>query len=448
MYKVEMEKRKMEEETMKKKILITALAVMLFGSSLPVYAAPQDAGDAAAVAVQSNAAPAVSNNQNMQNYHWYNNYNWNWSDTVKSYLYENQTGGLTRVEYINGQIVAEDYDNSFHMTSSRSIPMELPIWGGFYAGSEYNFIVFGQENRSQNDDREVVRVVKYSKDWQRLGQASLYGANTVMPFDAGSLRCAEYGDYLYIRTCHKMYASSDGLNHQANMTLAICKSDMKITDSYYKVMNSSVGYVSHSFNQFVLVDQNQNLVTLDHGDAYPRALILGRPRSAKAGGDKFSGSFESSELVTFPGATGDNCTGASVGGFAETAGGYVTAFNYDGTAGSGPREVYLGYTSKDGLDSRVTKITESATGALTPVLVPTGLDGGYLMWTDVAGTFYYTKYVSGGASKDIIGTANAALSDCQPILHNGELVWYVTANSVPVFYRLDAASAITMTMAN
>lgn len=490
---------------MKKKLLITALAVMLFGSSIPVCAAPEYMADGGvfdaewyleqnpdiatafpadvpaeilyqhyilfganegrtpynaaasvpadalpyqvvaesvpATTAQAGLTPTVSSNKDAQNYRWYGSYNWNWTETVKSYLYENQTGGLTRVEYTGGQIVVEDYDNSFALLSSRSIPVELPIWGGFYAGDKYNFVVFGQKNPSEDNNTEVVRVVKYSKDWVRLGQASLRGANTTVPFDAGSLRCAEYGDYLYIRTCHEMYASPhDGLNHQANMTLAVRQSDMTLTDSYYIVMNNSVGYVSHSFNQFVLVDQDRNLVTLDHGDAHPRGIILMRYKNAKAGGDKFSGSVASSVLVAFPGTMGDNYTGASVGGFAETANGYVAALNYDGGSGQGTRAVYIAYTSKNGLDSTVTKITESA-GMRTPVLVPTGLDGGYLMWTDANGVFYYTRYADGGAI-GAIGTADASLSDCQPVIHNGEIVWYVTNNSAPVFYRLGAPATI------
>lgn len=407
----------------------------------PSNVLPYQGGTIPDTTVQTNVSPAVSANQNAQNYRWYSNYNWNWSDTVKSYLYENPMGGLTRVEYINGEIVVEDYDNSFQITSSRSLPMELPVWGGFYAGKTYNFLIFGQKNPAQDNSMEVVRIVKYSKDWQRLGQTGVYGANTVEPFDAGSLRCAEYGDYLYIRTCHEMYQSSDGLNHQANMTLTVRQSDMTLTDTYHIVMNSSVGYVSHSFNQFVIVDQDQNLVTLDHGDAYPRSIVLMRYNSAKAGGEKFSGRVSQSTLVNFPGTTGNNYTGASVGGLAETANGYVTAFNYDGTGAGGTREIYIGYTAKNGLGSTVTKITES-TGMLTPVLAPTGLGGGYLMWTDKNGAFYYTQYTDGGGI-GAIRTASAALSDCQPILHNGEIIWYVTANSVPAFYRLDASGTIS-----
>lgn len=489
---------------MKKRSLLTALAVMLLGYSVPVCAAPQYMADGAVFdadwyleqnpdiaaaypadvsadtlyqhfvtygskegrtpydaasfdpanvlpyqgtdPAQPDITPVSSYNKDAQNYRWYSDRNWNWAAPVKSYLYENHLGGVTRVEYTDNKIIVEDYDSRYHLRSARNIPMELPIWGGFFSGKDYHFVVFGQANPSQDNGAEVVRIVKYSKDWQRLGHASLTGANTTTPFKAGSLRCAEYGGYLYIRTCHEMYASSDGRNHQANMTIVVRQSDMAVTDSYHVVMNSKVGYVSHSFNQFVLIDQDQNLVTLDHGDAYPRSIVLMRYNDAKAGGERFSGSVSSSALVDLPGASGDNYTGASIGGFAETASGYVTAFNYDGIGGHGKREIYIGFTHKNGLTSAVNKITESA-GMYTPVLVPTGLDGGVLMWTDVNGTFYHTRYADGGTIGSI-GTANAVLSDCQPICHNGEVVWYVTTNTAPAFYRLDASGTISMTMAN
>ena len=127
------------------------------------------------------AGPAQSRNIHKNDYT-------TWSKPVTSYLY-GHNGGLTRVEYTGGQIVVEDYDSSFALQSSRTVPMELSLWGGFFAGEDYNFLIFGQSNPSESDSAEVIRVVKYDKDWNRLGQASLRGANTVIPFDAGSLRC-------------------------------------------------------------------------------------------------------------------------------------------------------------------------------------------------------------------------------------------------------------------
>ena len=230
-----------------------------------------------------------------------------WASTVKSYLYPNSIGGLTRVEYTGGKILVEDYDSQFRAQASRSIPLELSIWGGFFAGENYNFLVFGQNNEEENDSKEVVRIVKYSKDWQRLGQTSLYGANTIHPFAAGSVRFAEHNGYLYVHTCHEMYASSDGRNHQASVMILIRESDMKITDSAYEV--GGVAYTSHSFNQYVKF-KDGSLYVFDHGDAYPRALQL---VSVDNYGKK-NRKEKTSSLFKFMGEAGENYTGCEVGG--------------------------------------------------------------------------------------------------------------------------------------
>ena len=36
----------------------------------------------------------------------------------------------------------------------------------------------------------------------------MYGANTTVPFDAGSARMTHSGDHLLVRTCHEMYKSA------------------------------------------------------------------------------------------------------------------------------------------------------------------------------------------------------------------------------------------------
>ena len=61
----------------------------------------------------------------------------------------------------------------------------------------------------------------------------------------------EADGYLFVRTSHQMYLSSDGLRHQANVTIQFDENKLVITDSYTDVMNSKYGYVSHSFNQFI-----------------------------------------------------------------------------------------------------------------------------------------------------------------------------------------------------
>ncbi len=387
------------------------------------------------------AQPVKSRNINAQDYS-------RWSSTVNSYLYENPQGGLTRVEYTGGQIVVEDYDSAFQFQSGRTIPMELTTWGGFFAGQDYNFFVFGQNNPRQDDSVEVIRVVKYSKDWQRLGQASLNGANTTVPFDAGSLRCAEYGGYLYIRTCHEMYKSDDGYNHQSNLTMAVRQDDMTVTDSYYGVLNSAFGFISHSFNQFILVDQTGLIVAIDHGDAYPRGVSFNRYYSNASTG-KFSGSNQYDpwcsygSIMDFAGQEGDNTTGANIGGLAETTDCYIFAYCYD-RAGTDRGGRYPFYHYMDKATGKSWSVLLSQTpGVTNPVLAPMGLEGGYELWNGKDGyaandTLYYISYNAQGQPSQI-QTAKGSLSDCQPIAYNGKAVWYTTDNSTPVFYALDSS---------
>ena len=99
--------------------------------------------------------------------------------------------------------------------------------------------MFGQANPNDSDEEEVMRIVKYSKDFQRIGEVSVYGANTNIPFEAGSLRMTETAGKLYIHTCHEMYTDSDGLNHQANMTFVINENDMSVEQSYSILHNHS-----------------------------------------------------------------------------------------------------------------------------------------------------------------------------------------------------------------
>lgn len=374
---------------------------------------------------------------------------------VKSYLYQDGEN-LVRVEYIGGQIVAETYSGDFKLLSSRTIASDLQdIWGGFYAGRDYNFLIFGKKNWNEDKYCKVVSVIKYDKSWNRLGQADLRDANTVVPFEAGSLRCDEYNGVLYIHTCHQMYKSDDWLNHQANMTLAIRESDMTFADAQYEV-TYKYGYVSHSFDQFLHIDQNHNIVTLDKGDAYPRAVILQRYHK-KAGGRSFAGQPAKVEILRFP----DNNvmyqkTGASLGGLAETANFYMTAFSYDGVGGGDDcraKNVFLSSTSKSNFSAsgtKMLKLTNYPVGgtysAGIPVIVSAGAGGGYVVWDvcekDGKGDYRskanlaYVRYYADGQVSDIMHESGR-LSDCQPILFNGKYIWYVTENSVPVFFTLD-----------
>ena len=400
-------------------------------------------------------------------------YNGNWAVPIDAYLYQDGDN-LVRVENFKGvkivdaqgnfmkwsaypRLVAETYDSNFQLISSVDLDMELDLWGGFYAGEDYNFMIFGQENPSEDDNAEVIRVVKYDKDWNRLGQASLRGANTTTPFDAGSLRCDEYNGYLYVRTSHEMYQSGDGLNHQANLTISVRESDMTITDGYHDVV-SNKGYVSHSFNQFILVDSQGRLVALDHGDAYPRGACLSIYDN-KAGSDTFANGCKTFNLTAWSGRVGENTTGANVTDLAETSSGYLAAYSSTGkgsasTIGQDPMNIFLSYTSKDDVSSNGTTVrqltswpSDSDLYGSQPVLVPTGPDGGYILWQLAEkwdNGYYYNKesiqyatYSADGTVSNIKTADGVQMSRCHPISYNGKVVWYSTHDSTPVFYVLD-----------
>ncbi|MFR0950656.1 MAG: hypothetical protein ACLSFT_09075 [Ruminococcus callidus] len=73
-----------------------------------------------------------------------NNYS-GWSSTVNSYLTKNEDGTLTRGEHIrNKGFVIEHYSADFQLLDSQTISDELKLFGGYYSGSDYNFLVYGQ----------------------------------------------------------------------------------------------------------------------------------------------------------------------------------------------------------------------------------------------------------------------------------------------------------------
>lgn len=375
-----------------------------------------------------------------------------WTDTVSAYLYDNGNG-VTRVECYDEKVIIENYDSNLRYQGGWTLDPELPLWGGFYAGEKYNFLIFGQENPNEDDSVEVIRVVKYDKAWNRLGHASLKGANTTIPFEAGSLRCDEYGGMLYVHTSHQMYTNPrDGLRHQANLTFSVREIDTRITDWRYDISNNYWGYVSHSFNQFLLVDKNSNIITLDHGDGHPRAAALMR-YPEKAGRNAFAVDTRLSnegvavvKLIQFPGYIGENNTNASVGGLAETSSGYIAAYNYSPSGEPYIRNIHISYVPRDSFaeESVVTWTNPAATG-WTPVIASAGDEGGYVLWYNSinSDSVSYVHYDAQGNISQVQSCSNVLLSDCQPILYRGNLVWYASGKDGMAFYTLNESGIST-----
>ena len=422
-----------------------------------------DAGIVASVSPAANADAEKSTNI-------YHDYQGNWARQPYSYLVQGEGGNFFRLEYIEGKnaILLEEYNSSCVMQGSRWIDCELKLFGGFYVGSDAYYFVFGQPNSEEKDTAEVYRIVKYSKAWVRqTAYASVTGANTYVPFEAGSCDFAETADFLYIRTCHTMYKSDDGNHHQANVQLVVKKDTMELTDSIHEVLSSTVGYVSHSFNQFVALDGDR-IVTADHGDAYPRAMFLGYYEAPANGGmlhystqNNFAIHYKGTNLMIFGGAIGDNRTGATLGGLEVSSSSYLTVGSSiaqnNAFATNITRNVWLNVADKTDITKNKTiYLTSYAEGAETSVsnayLVKADTDLYAVLWQEMKNTdhpSYYaypkdpvTKYVyvdGKGQTVSGVRTLAANLSDCKPTMINGKLMWYTTHASVPIFYTLEPA---------
>ena len=311
--------------------------------------------------------------------------------------------GYMRVQgFDGGKIEVAYYDSEFNVTSRRTVTAEqLPLFGGFYAYGDYYYVVTGQTNYDENDNVEVFRITKYDANWNRIKSCGLKGANTYVPFNAGSCRMVMDGNYLLIRTCHSMYYS-DGAHHQANVTIEVNTSNMTVTDSYTKIWNAKGGYVSHSFNQFIGV-YNHKIIAVDHGDARPRSICLMKYSTNVTTG-KFSTDtgVTTTDIMSFAGEKGDNTTGATVGAFELIDGSYLIAGSsvarFSNTISGSTRNIFV--ASSGGGIKWLTSYEEGEETTTNPHMVRINNNKFMVLWSR-EDRVYYTFIDKNGISPTV-----------------------------------------------
>lgn len=368
-------------------------------------------------------------NKNHQDYY-------NYADVVKSYLSVASDGKLMNVIYDDGQLKIAYYTSQFELIKTLVIKNELPFFGGFYETENNYYVLSGQNNPNEDASVEVFRVTKYSKNWERIGSVGLYGANTTIPFRAGSARFAHTGNILFVRTCHQMYKSDDGLNHQANVTFSVNTDTMSIINSFYGVMNVNYGYVSHSFNQFIKYADNR-LLAVDHGDAYPRSVcFLKYSESAY----KTYGIYtdQVTTMLDIPGAIGTNYTGVTVGGFEVSPSSYLVV----GTSKieSQNKNVFVSVLNKNSTQAQYYYLTNyTGTDASTPHLVKITDEYYMVLWSS-GGYVYYQVLNQYGQKHGSLYKIKGSLSDCAPVAHRGKVQWYTYNGNDVTFYYIYTSS--------
>lgn len=413
-----------------------------------------------------------------------------WASVSRSYVFDNGNDTFDTLDCTFDGICVSTYrkaDNA--LLGATAVPMELDTFGGFYAGANYNYIVFGRENADDSDTAEVFRVVKYDKAFNRLAAAAVTNCFTYEPFEAGSLRMAEYGNILAIHTARKRYLTSDGNRHQSQLTVFVNTDTMTTLNNLGRFQEN---HVSHSFNQFVRFD-GENFAFIDHGDAYPRGVILQKlttDLTALAPSSMLS--YERACLFEVPGTPGANCTGITIGGFECAEDNYLVAINsvdqskvtnYTSYEIEGidydERDIILLVCSKDlkknGSEPEIKQVRltnyvgEYMLGS-RPYLVKLPNDRFLVLWEEfvyndkwateplkyhsILHTSLGLKYVivngDGTVVSDIYSAPEAHLSsDCQPVLlDNNRVVWFSVelvgeyADLAEMLYDIDLSSEL------
>ena len=338
------------------------------------------------------------------------------------YTVDNGDGTVSGVQVKNGVLTAEVYDSQGAVTAVKTLPAELPILGTVFSGRTYNYAAFGQKNDGTQDGQETWRIVQYDKAWNRLGAISLTAGETYTtePFRSAVPRMAESadGETLVLYAARTRY---DG--HQSNITFLLDAQPFALRTCMGEQFPAN--HVSHSFGQFVQLD-GDSMVTVDHGDAYPRSFVL------QADGREET-------LLEIYGDIGDNVTHAIGSGFELSDSGFLFLGCSDPQSGGEdePWNVFLTYTDKDLGSTRLTWLTHSGTTIDCARLVKLDGDSFAALWDEGGDLHVQLLDGQGSLTEDEMVLTGVPMPPTQPVVQDGAVRW-VQADSAgtPRLYTL------------
>jgi len=324
------------------------------------------------------------------------------------------------------EFYVERYDAQGNVVSSKALPMELPIFGAFLDGGDCFYLAFGQMNQEMDDSKEVWRIVQYDREWNKVGSVSVTGGESYAkePYRSAVARMAvsEDGGTVTLYAARTRY---DG--HQSNITISMDTKPFSIQ----KIMGERFpsNHVSHSFGQFIRYDGG-SMVTVDHGDAYPRSFVL------QKGGKKL-------DLLKIAGSTGQNVTHAIGSGFEVSGDGYLflgcSAPQKDFAAeDKAPWQVFLACSGKDLGSAKLTWLTSGSESIDTARLVKLD-DGTFLvMWEQSDGIHYLTVDGKGAAVSQEQILKGANMPTTQPVVEGDRVSWIGVDRDHAAIYSIEA----------
>ena len=359
-----------------------------------------------------------------------------------------------------GNLIIENYDDSFNITSRFSLEGELPVYGGFYSGSDAYYIVYGKNNLEEDDNAEVVRVVKYSKNWDRLGSCSIKSgsddefAKVRYPFDGFGVDMCEVNGKLYIATAHEGYV--DPQYNQGHTGFYMIQVDEATMQG--KVVDYNLW---HSFSQDLAAADKDHIYCVEESEG-SRGTIISRFSEAEPwrtdafftleyGGERTS----AWAIPTYASSDGIAVTSSHV----IAVGSSVDQTRYGDETYDGGYNIYMSVTpinnfTKDATtfkwmtqdntkysysDIKLVKVNDNRL-----VLIWQRADENASIDTTDTLTGNVLHYAILDAAGNKIGeyTANATISDCDPCVKDGKVVFYTSSNSAVNFYSIDSSNGV------
>lgn len=365
--------------------------------------------------------------------------------------------GYMRVINSGNKVYVEYYNDQFQIKSRKSFDMELEYWGGFYAGKDSYYLVEGQKNTQEDDNAEVIRVIRYDTSWNRLGAAKItgqpenYGGDVRYPFDYGCVEMTESNGKLYIVTGHQGYVDdSVGQGHQGFLMIEVDIASMtgQIID----------GDFWHSFAQYI-ESRDDNLFVLEQSDGdrctkltkYDMAAGRAYSLDVFSYGGTHTSAWAIASYATVDGMalSADNvlCVGTS-----------IDQSEYDNVTINTPYNIYLTVTSMDDFSSENTTVKYlthyKKAKRFRGVKITKINDNRFMVsWEenvendkpDVNDNLSYRilHYIFINGNGDPVSkefTANGPISHCQPVVKNSHVVYFASDDMMVNFYSIDSES--------
>ena len=371
--------------------------------------------------------------------------------------------GYMRVFYRENVVYIEYYDNDFNIKSKKSIPMELELWGGFYHGSDGYYLVEGQNNREEDDAKEVIRVIRYDRNWNKTGTAHITGiagdefGQVRYPFD-GCVEMTELNGILYIATGHEGYVDASlGQGHQGLLVIAVDQQTMtgEIIDN--DLWHSFAQYVKVRDNQLYLLEQSEGsrCTTLSRYDT--AAKQWKRISVYQYGGNRTS----SWAVACYASVDALEVSDTSVLGLGTS----IDQTKYD-TARENhlPMNIYLTVTPLDDFTEEATKVisltnyTEPGKAFMGVKITKVNDNRFMVSWEEyngetegsgteedtLAGSTLHYVFIDGKGNRiSQEYTTGAPISGCQPVVKGEKVVYYASNKNMVDFYSIDSNTGNT-----